>query len=95
MVYAFQNTGDGANPFGLVNTGGLLYGITQVGGAQSFGSVYSLNPATAALTTLYSFTGASDGANPYGGLATADGLLYGTTQAGGAVHDGTVFAITP
>ena len=46
------------------------------------------------LTTLYSFHG-SDGSNPYAGLMQANnGNLYGTTSAGGANSDGTVFEIT-
>jgi uncharacterized repeat protein (TIGR03803 family) len=46
------------------------------------------------LTTLYSFHGA-DGSNPYAGLMQAsNGNLYGTTSAGGANGDGTVFQIT-
>ncbi len=46
------------------------------------------------LTTLYSFHG-GDGSNPYAGLMQANnGNLYGTTSAGGANGDGTVFEIT-
>jgi uncharacterized repeat protein (TIGR03803 family) len=46
------------------------------------------------LTTLYSFHG-GDGSNPYAGLMQAtNGNLYGTTSAGGANGDGTVFQIT-
>ncbi len=47
------------------------------------------------LTALYSFAGA-DGSSPQGGLVQAtDGDFYGTTQAGGANNQGTVFKITP
>jgi len=46
------------------------------------------------LTTLHSFN-QSDGSNPYAGLMQAtNGNLYGTTSAGGANGDGTVFEIT-
>jgi len=46
------------------------------------------------LTTLYNFHGA-DGSSPYAGLMQAsNGNLYGTTSAGGANGDGTVFEIT-
>ena len=46
------------------------------------------------LTTLHSFD-QSDGSNPYAGLMQANnGILYGTTSAGGANGDGTVFEIT-
>ena len=46
-------------------------------------------------TTLHSFYG-PDGANPTAGLIQGiDGNLYGTTSAGGAKGDGTVFEISP
>jgi uncharacterized repeat protein (TIGR03803 family) len=45
-------------------------------------------------TTLHSFD-ETDGSNPYAGLMQAnDGNLYGTTSAGGANGDGTVFQFT-
>ncbi len=44
---------------------------------------------------LYNFGGSGDGANPYAGLVNVKGMLYGTTYAGGANGDGTVFSITP
>jgi uncharacterized repeat protein (TIGR03803 family) len=48
-------------------------------------------------TVLYSFTGANgDGAYPEAGLVMgANGILYGTTAAGGTNNDGTVFEINP
>lgn len=66
-------------------------------------------PATAwTRKTLYSFKGAPvacgttgnpacDGANPEAGLAlvVSNGVLYGTTYAGGALGYGSVFSLTP
>jgi uncharacterized repeat protein (TIGR03803 family) len=55
--------------------------------------VVSLSGQT--LTTLHNFDG-TDGANPYPVLVQAtNGDLYGTTLAGGAYGNGTVFKITP
>src|SRR5258708_4148957 len=53
-----------------------------------------LPPAARAwtLTTLHSF-GGNDGADPMATLLYKDGSLYGTTQTGGAVGSGTVFAV--
>ena len=54
------------------------------------------NGTTASETVLYSFTGGSDGSSPLGGLIMDQtGNLYGTTSAGGADNDGTVFKVTP
>jgi uncharacterized repeat protein (TIGR03803 family) len=45
---------------------------------------------------LYSFQGGNDGADPYASLIFDNaGNLYGTTAAGGANGDGTVFELTP
>jgi len=49
------------------------------------------------LDTLYNFTGtAGDGSFPLAGVAIGnDGILYGTTNQGGARNQGTVFALVP
>jgi uncharacterized repeat protein (TIGR03803 family) len=50
--------------------------------------------ATGTFTTLATFDGAN-GANPYAGLiADRAGNLYGTTYAGGAANNGTIFKLT-
>ena len=50
---------------------------------------------SATYETLYSFQGSPDGADPRGALVIGtNGALYGTTFAGGAPVDGTVFALT-
>ena len=66
-------------------------------------AVTSLAPrssaAAAALKTLYSFcaqggTNCTDGLQPVAGLMIdAAGHLYGTTQGGGALNEGTVFEL--
>jgi uncharacterized repeat protein (TIGR03803 family) len=90
---------DGEWPFaGLVQaTNGDLYGTTYAGGANGYGTVFRITPS-GTLTTLHSFcsqSGCTDGENPVAGLVQANnGNLYGTTLAGGAYGDGTVFKIT-
>jgi uncharacterized repeat protein (TIGR03803 family) len=45
---------------------------------------------------IHNFTGGTDGANPLNGLMMgAAGYMYGTTSAGGAYNNGTVFRIGP
>ena len=76
---------------------GSLYGVTGVGGAHSYGTVYRLTPSGSGYTEtiLYSFTGGSDGKNPGAGVIDVNGSLYGTTGGGGTYNYGTVFKLAP
>ena len=94
---------DGIGPSGVVvASDGALYGATQSGGSTNSGIVFSLTPPTTGgawtEALIYSFTGGSDGGTPTG-LAIGSGpggspVLYGTTSAGGAANNGTVFSLT-
>ena len=91
-LWSFDGT-SGADPYGsLTLSGGTLYGMTQRGGANNDGTVFSIPVGGGAPTTLASFSG-SNGANPWGSLTLSDAILYGTTSGGGASNDGTVFSI--
>ena len=76
---------------------GAYYGTTQAGGTSGLGTVFKIT-STGAFSNLFSFTGTSGaylGANPVDSLIWGpDGLLYGTTSAGGASDNGTVFKMT-
>jgi uncharacterized repeat protein (TIGR03803 family) len=92
---------DGAVPWGgLMLSGGTLYGTASAGGAGGSGVVFSVGTNGANFTTLHSFpamdtlTGTNaDGAIPYGSLACSNGMLYGTTCAGGRGGRGVIFAL--
>jgi len=92
------SSSDGSRPSaGLIQGGdGNFYGTTATGGASGVGTVFKITPSGTE-TVLYSFAGgSSDGSHPDGGLIQgSDGNFYGTTDAGGANGDGTVFKITP
>ncbi|HLX96835.1 MAG TPA: choice-of-anchor tandem repeat GloVer-containing protein [Verrucomicrobiae bacterium] len=99
-----SNTGtntDGAIPLeGLAISGGTLYGTASAGGAGGNGTVFSVGTNGSNFVTLYSFTATdpvtgtnTDGAVPSGGLILANGVLYGTTMAGGFGEDGVIFSI--
>jgi uncharacterized repeat protein (TIGR03803 family) len=93
-LHSFNST-NGANPYaGLVQgTNGKFYGTTRQGGANGYGTVFSITTG-GILTTLHSFNG-TDGSNPYAGLVQGtNGKFYGTTEYGGANGLGTVFSIT-
>jgi len=85
---------NGAWPIGdLVQApNGILYGMTNIGGSANKGVLFSYNPVTAKDSVKVNFTGAN-GQWPYGNVTVAwNGLLYGTTQAGGAKGWGTIFS---
>jgi uncharacterized repeat protein (TIGR03803 family) len=96
VLHTFTGGADGANPEGFLvsDKTGNLYGTTTAGGAYNAGTVFEVT-AAGVETVLYSFTGATDGSDPEAGLAMdAAGNLYGTTIAGGANGNGTVFKLT-
>jgi uncharacterized repeat protein (TIGR03803 family) len=100
---------DGAQPDGdvVIDSSGVLYSTTYIGGSHNIGTVFALTPPVAGgswtETLLHQFSGApGDGANPYAGVAIGKGgVLYGTTQYGGTgacppvLGCGTVFSLTP
>src|SRR5579872_3530376 len=94
------NEANGAVPTDVLvqGTDGNLYGTTQYGGKNDFGTVFRLS-LSGTLTTLYSFCSQSqcvDGSLPDAGLVQGtDGNLYGTTFWGGTQDQGTIFKITP
>jgi uncharacterized repeat protein (TIGR03803 family) len=103
VLYSFTGGQDGRNPIGRVifDPQGNLYGTTEYGGVNDFGTVFKLTPGgsggTWTGTVLHSFAGSTDGANPVGGLVfDSAGNLYGTTPQGGSSFGlGTVFKLKP
>ncbi len=90
---------DGAFPEGslIADANGDLFGTTEDGGANDDGTVFEIAKTVGGYAstpiTLVSFND-DDGAFPEGSLiADANGDLFGTTLAGGANDDGTVFDI--
>jgi uncharacterized repeat protein (TIGR03803 family) len=108
-LYSFcsqTDCSDGQFPGALVQaTDGNLYGTTQNGGANNFGTVFKIT-TNGTLTTLYSFcsqSGCADGEYPANVLVqSAKGNLFGIATAGGGLNAeniyvgaGTIFEITP
>jgi uncharacterized repeat protein (TIGR03803 family) len=99
VIHAFTGGKDGGvGSLGpLLVSGGSLYGVTEIGGAHSAGTVFKMTPASKNrwnLKTLYAFKGAPDAGSPYGGLIVdSSGNLYGTTYYGGAHGLGSVFEL--
>jgi uncharacterized repeat protein (TIGR03803 family) len=104
VLFDFTVGGDGAYPTsGLVfDTKGNLYGTTENGGANFYGTVFQLTHSKSGWTenVLYSFANGSDGAYPSGALVFDEaGNLYGTAVSGGSTSCsngcGTVFELVP
>jgi uncharacterized repeat protein (TIGR03803 family) len=102
VLASFTGTNGNSPQGGLIaDAAGNLYGATIAGGSANAGLVFRLSPPASAgaawtQTVLASLDGAAGGAYPTCNLAfDAQGNLYGTTTAGGASGDGTVFMLTP
>jgi uncharacterized repeat protein (TIGR03803 family) len=104
VLHQLDGTTDSANPIAeLVEIDdGSLYGVTEGSGGPfgpgppppiAHGTIFRVDPATGAFVTRYRFSG-PDGSKPLGRLIQGtDGLIYGTTVAGGNFGFGTVFSL--
>lgn len=88
---------DGDQPNSGLTRGsdGLLYGTTVQGGSVNGGVIYRMAGDGSQFAVLRHFTFASGGAYaPFAGVREgADGLLYGTTRAGGSGSVGTIYRL--
>lgn len=87
VLHAFTGGADGSDPITPVtlDRAGNVYGTAYKGGSVGAGTVFKLTPKGSnwIFNTLYIFHG-PDGANPAAAVSFgADGLLYGSTPAGG------------
>jgi uncharacterized repeat protein (TIGR03803 family) len=84
----------------VLASNGVFYGTAFQGGLASTcvfgcGTIFDIT-AAGKLTTLHEFNGSgtgSDGAGPYGLVQHTNGTFFGTTTAGGAKNDGTLFSL--
>ncbi len=100
QLYTFKTSGgDGLDPRGWLVKGsdGALYGTTSNGGTGTRGTIYKINGDGSGYTNLYSFQSTGgDGRLSYAGLLVAsNGVLYGTTYAGGTNDRGMIFGMNP
>jgi uncharacterized repeat protein (TIGR03803 family) len=99
VLHSFSGGSDGAEPTSdlVMDKDGALYGTTYMGGESSAGTVFVLTESGGIWKEkiLHSFTNGGDGNYPQSGLyRSSAGDLYGTTTAGGAYGEGTVFELT-
>ena len=101
-LYSFTGGADGDSPYAGItfDQQGRIYGTTAYGGAHQQGVVYRLVHAIAGWveSPIYSFgpPQSEDGNTPLARVVFGpNGLLYGTTEAGGVQGCGTVFSLQP
>ncbi len=84
----------GAQPIcGLTQaSNGLLYGFSNNGGANGFGTIFSFNPTGAVFTKLHDFAVATGYVPLAEFVQPSNGILYATTSAGGANSGGVLFS---
>ena len=68
--------------------------MTESGGTNNLGTIFSIATTGGGITTLHSFS-VADGVSPLGSLTLGPGgsTLYGMTSGGGADDEGTIFSI--
>ncbi|MGA2590052.1 MAG: Ig-like domain-containing protein [Bryobacteraceae bacterium] len=114
VLHSFSGTDalgstDGGDPLAgvTIGSGGVLYGTTNVGGANGGGTVYSLTPPSSSEPSwtenlLCNFPTGNSPYSPQAGVVIGSGgVLYGTSVIGGAATTcaddgcGTVYSVTP
>ena len=97
LIAAHTLQKDGAGPnYGLLKAiNGKLYGVTEGGGNNEYGIIFSFDPLTFTYKKLHDFDGVN-GRNARATLIQAsNGKLYGTTAYGGSYNSGTIFSFDP
>jgi uncharacterized repeat protein (TIGR03803 family) len=80
----------------VLDHAGNLYGTTESGGSNNFGTVFKLSRTQSGWkeSVLHSFSG-SDGEYPWTGVTFGSaGDLFGVTSQGGASNSGVVYRLT-
>lgn len=95
-LLSFSGTGGnapGATPWGvLAVSGSTLYGMTEAGGANNDGTVFSVGTDGSGFQELGVFDG-TNGASPWGSPTLIGSTLYGMTMYGGANNEGVLFSV--
>ncbi|EDY15841.1 hypothetical protein CfE428DRAFT_6631 [Chthoniobacter flavus Ellin428] len=101
VLHSFTETAnDGAVPEGsLTLIGSKLYGLTNAGGDNDEGTVFSINTDGSDFAVLHSFGTFDSGeaVEPIGGngLTLVGSTLYGVSFNGGAAQNGAIFSLNP
>lgn len=79
----------------IFGSNGKLFGMTQHGGANDYGTIFTVASDGTGFVTLFDFDLTSSGAAPLGSLIESanDGYLYGMTNVGGSADRGVIFKV--
>jgi uncharacterized repeat protein (TIGR03803 family) len=69
--------------------------MTNQGGTNGKGVIFSINTDGSNFTRLLDFDGANNGSNPVGAITVSGSTLFGTTNRGGTNDFGVFFKINP
>jgi len=100
VVWNFGSGTDGNSPFGdliLNPSNDLYYGMTNKGGTNGAGTIFTFNPLTDSESVVWNFGSGNDGKSPYGNLVWNPlyNRFYGMTHSGGSRGYGTIFSFNP
>ncbi len=76
----------------LSASGSVLYGMTQLGGVNAIGNIFSMDTDGTAYRDLLDFD-ITTGQYAWGSLILSDSLLYGMTEWGGTAQLGNIFSV--
>lgn len=79
----------------LIEYQGKLYGISNYGGTNSNGFIFSLDLSNNQIDTLYNIDGTNDGRVFEGAFTEHNGLLYAVSFSGGQNGNGTLISFDP
>ena len=97
--YSFSVDVEGRKPYFssfCLASDGMLYGLTDQGGAHDMGVLYAYDPATNTCVKKIDFLDSVTGKFPRGSLVLAiTGNMYGMTYEGGINNAGVIFEFDP
>jgi uncharacterized repeat protein (TIGR03803 family) len=96
LIYSFKAGTDGKSPWGIaMSTAGRIFGLTELGGNNSNGTIFQLTPSGNSFTysVRHRFTGGADGSGPEKGAVfmTSTTEMFGLAESGGNAGGGTFF----
>jgi uncharacterized repeat protein (TIGR03803 family) len=97
LLHSFEENTEGGTPLGsLIQSGSILYGMTEFGygGPSDDATVFQIGTDGTGFNLLHVFTGgANDGDLAFGSLIQSGSTLYGMTFLGGTTDAGIIFSL--